>query len=202
MTVTIIILLIISGVSITALTQTNLFINARKAKGTAENAQIDENNKLKEYNNNIEMYISASNRESGNSQYSLDETEIGTWIDGKKLYRKVFVLENFNINKKIDISDLNYDYIRLSSRIKNYYKCLERNFCYPDGNCFVDYIDANSQIRFNTTSSVASVYNNGTVYCIVEYTKKIKNVENCDEKYNKNTIYYCNIRHFIVLYKH
>ena len=87
LTVTIIILLIISGVSITALTQTNLFINARKAKGTAENAQIDENNKLKEYNNNIEMYISASNRESGNSQYSLDETEIGTWIDGKRLYR-------------------------------------------------------------------------------------------------------------------
>ena len=36
LTVTIIILLIISGVSITALTQTNLFINARKAKGTAK----------------------------------------------------------------------------------------------------------------------------------------------------------------------
>lgn len=35
--VTIIILLIISGVSITVLTQTNLFTNARKAKSTAEN---------------------------------------------------------------------------------------------------------------------------------------------------------------------
>ena len=169
LTVTIIILLIISGVSIIALTQTNLFTNAIKAKSTAENAQIDENNKLEEYSNNIEMYISASNRESGNSQYSLDETEIGTWIDGKKLYRKVFVLENFNINDKIDISDLNYDYIRLSSRIKTTTNVWRETFCYPDGNCFVDYIDANSQIGFNTTSSA---YNNGTVYCIVEYTKK------------------------------
>ena len=53
LTVTIIILLIISGVSITVLTQTNLFTNARKAKSIAENVQIDENTTLTKYENQI-----------------------------------------------------------------------------------------------------------------------------------------------------
>ena len=118
------------------------------------------------------MYISASNRESDNNQYSIDETEIGTWIDGKKLYRKVFVLKNFNINDKIDISDLNYDYIRLSSRIKLENGAWRETFCFPDGNCFVDCINEKSEIVFGSYSGWINSYNNGTVYCIVEYTKK------------------------------
>ena len=98
--VTIIILLIISGVSITALTQTNLFTNARKAKSTAENVQIDENTTLTKYENQIieitgnrdtvtidkEFYTLLKN----NSIYTDNETIIGKWTDGKNLYRKIY----------------------------------------------------------------------------------------------------------------
>ena len=45
----IIILLILAGISITALTQTGLFENAKKAKSAMENAQNEENTTLDEY---------------------------------------------------------------------------------------------------------------------------------------------------------
>lgn len=44
----IIILLILAGISITALTQTGLFENAKKAKSAMENAQNEENTTLDE----------------------------------------------------------------------------------------------------------------------------------------------------------
>ena len=47
--ITIIILLILAGISITALTQTGLFENAKKAKSAMENAQNEENTTLDEY---------------------------------------------------------------------------------------------------------------------------------------------------------
>ena len=42
--ITIIILLILAGVAITALTQTGLFEKAKEAKNATENAQIEEKN--------------------------------------------------------------------------------------------------------------------------------------------------------------
>ena len=51
--VTIIILLILAGVGITALTQTDLFAKAREAKEIAENAQTTENVILGNYENKI-----------------------------------------------------------------------------------------------------------------------------------------------------
>ena len=51
--VTIIILLILAGVAITALTQTGLFENAKQAKNVMENAQENENFILGEYENTI-----------------------------------------------------------------------------------------------------------------------------------------------------
>ena len=51
--ITIIILLILAGVAITALTQTGLFENARQAKNATENAQIEENVILGSYENKI-----------------------------------------------------------------------------------------------------------------------------------------------------
>ena len=51
--VTIIILLILAGVAITALTQTGLFENAKQAKNVMENAQENENFILGDYENTI-----------------------------------------------------------------------------------------------------------------------------------------------------
>ena len=50
-----------------------------------------------------------------NNKYSTDETVIGTWIDGKPLYRKVIKETNYVISKSqnhdIDISTMNIDNI-------------------------------------------------------------------------------------------
>ena len=94
--ITIIILLILAGVAITALTQTGLFEKAKEAKNATENAQIEEKNILDYYNNKINSTVTISNREKSNNDYSLEEKVIGTWIDGKKVYRRTYT---GNINK-------------------------------------------------------------------------------------------------------
>ena len=63
--VTIIILLILAGISISALTQTGLFERAKQAKEKSENAQKEENNILQKYENSIHE-VSSSTRENNN----------------------------------------------------------------------------------------------------------------------------------------
>ena len=64
----IIILLILAGVAINALTQTGLFENAKQAKNITENAQKDENKKLGEYSSKINEYISGTSRDEASSE--------------------------------------------------------------------------------------------------------------------------------------
>ena len=59
--ITIIILLILAGVAISALTQTGLFENAKLAKNAMENAQNTQNEILTDYSNKIDEYIPNSN---------------------------------------------------------------------------------------------------------------------------------------------
>ena len=54
---TIIILLILSGISIQALTQTNLFNQAKQAKNATENSQKEENKILSEYIDEMNKYL-------------------------------------------------------------------------------------------------------------------------------------------------
>ena len=72
--VTIIILLILAGVAITALTQNGLFENAKQAKNATENAQIEEKNILDYYNNKINSTVTISNREKSNNDLKADYT--------------------------------------------------------------------------------------------------------------------------------
>ena len=62
--VTIIILLILAGISISVLTQTGLFEKAKLAKKKQENAQIKENETLGDYENEIGEYVKKSTRNS------------------------------------------------------------------------------------------------------------------------------------------
>ena len=55
--ITIIILLILSGVAITTLTQTGLFEKAKQAKNSMENSQILENKVIAEYENKINSSV-------------------------------------------------------------------------------------------------------------------------------------------------
>ena len=59
--ITIIILLILAGISISALTNTGIFQKAKDAKQKSENAELDQNTKLDEYENEIDKYIPKAN---------------------------------------------------------------------------------------------------------------------------------------------
>ena len=96
--VTIIILLILAGISIATLTGSGLFEKARLAEQQSKNAQELEDSRLGEYENKIAEYIDGS-RDIKNINYSLEEQDTGLkWIDGKTIYQKTFVSEPFAFN--------------------------------------------------------------------------------------------------------
>ena len=90
--ITIIILLILSGIGIAILTQTSLFEKAKQAKNITENAQNTENIALADYQEKIDQYI-----ESGRDVALSDEVK--SYIDNK-------VLEV----EKVEITDLVSDW--------------------------------------------------------------------------------------------
>ena len=55
--ITIIILLILAGISISALTNTGIFQKAKEAKQKSEDAALDQNTKLDEYENELDKYL-------------------------------------------------------------------------------------------------------------------------------------------------
>ena len=55
--ITIIILLILAGISIATLQQTNLFWQAQRAGNETKNAAANESNTLNEYSNEINKYL-------------------------------------------------------------------------------------------------------------------------------------------------
>lgn len=61
--ITIIILLILAGIFITLLLQTNLLQSAKKAKNITQNSQIEVNTTLSNYENIINNYINNSREE-------------------------------------------------------------------------------------------------------------------------------------------
>ena len=106
--VTIIILLILAGVSIAALTNTELFEKAKKAEHESKNAQELENTIFEDYENSINEIVATGSREenSDKNTYSLEEKQIGTWIDGKKIYRKTITGSTLPANGAILITNV------------------------------------------------------------------------------------------------
>ena len=91
--ITIIILLILAGVSTTALTKSDLLENAKMAKNATENAQNTENIALAEYQDKIDQYI-----ESGRDVALSDEVK--SYIDNK-----------ISEVEKVEITELASDWI-------------------------------------------------------------------------------------------
>lgn len=110
LTVTIIILLILSGIAISTLTNKGIFRKANEAKQKSKDAQELENTTLINYGNSINEIISTGHREENinNNEYSLEEKAIGTWIDGKTIYSKMIDMgTNFSIDEKnVDIEKI------------------------------------------------------------------------------------------------
>ena len=74
--ITIIILLILAGISIQTITQTNLFNKTEQAKGEMDNAQEKENEELSSYTDRINEYLP----ETLSYKVSNGEVEIGAYI--------------------------------------------------------------------------------------------------------------------------
>ena len=109
--ITIIILLILAGVTITALTQTGLFEKAKQAKNAMENAQTKENATLSDYSSEINEYISSNRNDKENSQSLINKD------DG--IYNKREGGYIFNTSQN-DITYTNNNIITLSESIENY----------------------------------------------------------------------------------
>ena len=116
--VTIIILLILSGVAITALTQTGLFENARQAKNVTENAQNTENTVIANYENKVSEIVSGATRDNQSEevkqQKTMSETEHFTgeyYLDGKPIYSKTINCGNYPNKAQISVPHnvSNYD---------------------------------------------------------------------------------------------
>lgn len=104
--------------------------------------------------------------------YSTVETKIGTWVDGKPLYRKVLHMSDTTSGgKRIDISNLNYEYIMIKNQ---HFKT--KNFIFTNNryntetpNDFVEFFINNDtkQLIIN----VGVPWANFETYIIIEYTK-------------------------------
>ena len=95
--ITIIILLILAGISIASLTQTGLFAKALQAKQETENAQAEENATLAEYEQWMENYIGGT----GKKLKDTDDTK-----PAQAMPAKATVIEN-DLSKGIVIKDSN-----------------------------------------------------------------------------------------------
>lgn len=99
--ITIIILLILAGISITAITQTGLFEKAKQAKNAMENAETKENTILSDYDNKINEILGGAVREESSNK-------------GKVLWKNNDITSEFAA-QTVELSDdlENYDYVKI-----------------------------------------------------------------------------------------
>ena len=105
---------------------------------------------------------------SENQIYSTDETVIGTWINGKPLYRKIIKTSvKQGVQKIYDVSNMNLDdIIRMNGSISQSEGSIVHIPYGTSSNDFavVYYPKSSNQIEINTSTA-------GIVNIILEYTK-------------------------------
>ena len=107
--------------------------------------------------------------------YSTNETRVGTWKDGKPLYRKVIEINNLNANSyDIDISSLNAEWLEIEN---SQFEYVLNNVLYSWVGSVYNNTDDNIRI-FRRGEVVRIVYGstqsagtNKKVTLIIKYTK-------------------------------
>ena len=177
--ITIIVLLILAGIAIVQLSNNGLFNRIKIAKEIYTNSQAQEELEITKMTNSIDEHVGGNRGNitltdeeyaqfkalvaKNNGNYSTDEQIVGTWIDGKPIYRRVF--NNLNIavqankyNSTLNISNMNIDIVMPGT-------C---GYSTSHGNFRVSYWDNKS------TSGKLSCWpiHDGTINIIIlEYTK-------------------------------
>lgn len=116
---------------------------------------------------------------SGKIKYSTDETEVGEWIDGKKVYRKVIISTVGELQNDLNAVGIDYILSMYGMAVSNYGSW----FPIPCKNiATVDYSNADHYTITILQSNLAArnfqinfgdYYASGNdAYLVVEYTKK------------------------------
>lgn len=143
-----------------------------------ENADIQDINKVKA--NDLNQIKSKTNlaiqQLKDLNTYSTEEVRIGTWIDGKPLYRKVFTGTKVSgSNTTINISELNVDHIYFYGSITGNADGSGGTYEFPINyyETSTAYIRVNLHRKYSnlTIKSSDGTYFNGTFNLIIEYTK-------------------------------
>ena len=163
------ILIILAGVAISlTLGNNGLFNKAKEAKEKYINAQDYEEAEIAKMPNKIDSYVGYSRTGGSNINYSTNEQIVGTWIDGKPLYRSIICYNN-SVNStttiKHNIKDI--DEITYSYAIGKWTNGSNGRICYnplPMSKVEI-YID-NEEITY-----IPSAYGVDSLKFIIEYTK-------------------------------
>lgn len=178
--ITIIILLILAGITIAQLTRKGLLDNAKKAKEDSLEEQEKEDKILSEHEDKINEIVGSlgisGSRDQDENNYSTEEQAIGTWIDGKTVYQRVYTYNGEltqNTNKVLGtINDEIDNIISADITTKWSYGQTISSGCYISGGKVYAtgaYYDVtNKQFYINSDST----WNNIGAIVIYKYTKK------------------------------
>lgn len=151
-----------------------------------ENAEIPNINKITDddmneiktvVNNNDDDMITINTNLTNATTYSTTEKIVGTWIDGKPIYRKVI---NYSVNTGVtsyDIASLNIDipvkFYTIIKRTSSDYIDYETPYYVSGSDYFRSFIrvtQSNEDMSIETR--LAASYTTYRQYIILEYTKK------------------------------
>jgi len=176
--ISIIVLIILAGVSINTLINNGIIDKAKTATQEYKNAQDYEETQISKYTNYIESNVDGSRETVTISKeeydilknantYSTTETEIGL-LNGEKLYRKIIDGKfNSNISQSFVHNVTNIK----TALITGAYLDGDDGFQYTlnlDSHFVEAYIDTTN---INIKKAAASNYQNNNVHFIIEYTK-------------------------------
>ena len=164
---------LVSGTNIKTINNTSI-LGSGNINISATDVQV---NGTSIVNNNVANIITESAYNSSTNKiatkndtllnYNSNETIIGTWINGKTLYRKIVSIPSFSTNgTSVQTGITNIDFAMMSG----YFLRSNTNYAYPIANYFMD------ELRINTTTGLLEAWtNNANVefygYIIIEYTK-------------------------------
>ena len=170
--ITVIILLILAGISIAELTGNKLFENVKLAKEKSEQVQDKENITLDEYKNIINKYVDGT-RDNKNYNYEDNEEVIVTndTYNGK-IIKKVCLTGTLSSGSKqfLDLSSYNIDKILDISgyAIVDKGVTIARVGCYYTSVAYIDfYYNINNKYLY---SVIGTQYNGGIVHLIITFT--------------------------------
>ena len=160
---------------------TNYSSTTQNSSAIFSEIQLEQGSKATSYEAYIEpkIYVRNSNgvyeefAKKSEEVYSTEETKIGTWIDGKPLYRKVLSLTTPSTTNSTKIANFDKTFI-----IKNYYgnafisasnQLLPINFYFTDVYKIATYVVNNSGEIYMKIGSEA--YRNQQATLTIEYTK-------------------------------